>query len=100
MKYNIIKECQICGNKKMKEILDLGKQPLCDDLKKNKIGKKYKIKIIFCDVCITAYQKYNVDKKILFHKNYHYRAKNTKDVVEGMKDFANAILKKIKKKIR
>lgn len=98
MKYNIIKECQICGNKKMKEILDLGKQPLCDDLKKNKIGKKYKIKIIFCDVCITAYQKYNVDKKILFHKNYHYRAKNTKDVVEGMKDFANAILKKIKKK--
>ena len=26
--------CQICGNKKLKEILDLGFQPLADDLKK------------------------------------------------------------------
>ena len=98
MTYKIIKKCQICSNKNLKEILDLGKQPLCDDLKKNKIGKKYKTKIIFCEKCITVYQKYNIDKKKLFHKNYHYRAKNTKDVVNGMKDFVNSALKKVKKK--
>ena len=40
MRYNIIKECQICANKKMKEILDLGKQPLCDDLKKKQNWQK------------------------------------------------------------
>ena len=96
MTYKIIKKCQICENKKMKEILDLGMQPLCDDLKKNKVGKKYRVKIMFCDKCITAYQKYNVDKKILFHKNYHYRARNTKDVIEGMKDFVSSTLKKKK----
>ncbi|MDA9616402.1 class I SAM-dependent methyltransferase, partial [Candidatus Pelagibacter sp.] len=67
-------------------------------LKKNKIGKKYKTKILFCDQCITAYQKYSIKNKLLFPKNYHYRARNTKDVVEGMKDFANSVLKKVKKK--
>ena len=97
MDYKIIKKCQICSNKNLKQILDLGNQPLCDDLKKKGVGKKYKTKIIFCDKCFTAFQKYNVDKKILFHKNYHYRARNTKDVVNGMKELANSALKKIHK---
>ena len=97
MDYKIIKKCQVCSNKNLKQILDLGNQPLCDDLKKKGVGKKYKTKIIFCDKCFTAFQKYNVDKKILFHKNYHYRARNTKDVVNGMKELANSALKKIHK---
>jgi hypothetical protein len=100
MTYSVIKKCQICSNKDLREILDLGKQPLCDDLKKQVIGKKYKTKILFCEKCITAYQKYNIDKKKLFHKNYHYRAKNTKDVVNGMKDFVDSTIKKVKKKNR
>jgi SAM-dependent methyltransferase len=97
MNYKIIKKCQICFNRHLKQMLDLGEQPLCDDLKKQSIGKKYKTKIIFCNKCLTAYQKYNVNKKILFHKNYHYRAKNTKDVVNGMKELAESALKKIDK---
>ena len=98
MIYNTVKRCQICLNKKMKQVLDLGNQPICDDLKKDKIGKKYKTNILFCDKCITAYQKYSIKNKLLFPKNYHYRARNTKDVVEGMKDFANSVLKKVKKR--
>ena len=94
MNYKIIKKCQVCSNRNLKQILDLGNQPLCDDLKKKGVGRKYKTKIIFCDKCFTAFQKYNVDKKILFHKNYHYRARNTKDVVNGMKELANSALKK------
>ena len=97
MNYKIIKKCQVCSNRNLKQILDLGNQPLCDDLKKKGVGRKYKTKIIFCDKCFTAFQKYNVDKKILFHKNYHYRARNTKDVVNGMKELANSALKKIHK---
>ena len=98
MIYNTVKRCQICLNKKMKLVLDLGNQPICDDLKKNKIGKKYKTNILFCDKCVTAYQKYSIKNKLLFPKNYHYRARNTKDVVEGMKDFASSVLKKVKKR--
>ncbi len=98
MIYNTVKRCQICLNKKMKQVLDLGNQPICDDLKKDKIGKKYKTNILFCDKCVTAYQKYSIKNKLLFPKNYHYRARNTKDVVEGMKDFASSVLKKVKKR--
>ena len=36
MKYKIINRCQIC-NGYLKDFLDLGKQPLCDDLTVNQI---------------------------------------------------------------
>ena len=36
MKYRIIKKCQLC-NSNLINFLDLGKQPLCDDLKINQI---------------------------------------------------------------
>ena len=86
MKYKIIKKCQIC-EKKLYNFLNLGNQPLCDDLtKKPNQSKLYKLQVSYCKSCLTAFQKYNVEKKILFPKSYHYRSSNTKDVIEGMKD--------------
>jgi len=81
--------CEICNNKKLPTVLNLGKHPLCDDLIKvgnKKKNKLYKIEVIFCKKCITAYQKYQVPKKKLFPPNYHYRSKFTKDVINGMQD--------------
>ena len=67
--------------------MNLGSQPLCDDLtKKPNDSKFYKLQVSYCRNCLTAFQKYNIEKKILFPKSYHYRSSNTKDVVEGMKD--------------
>ncbi len=88
----IINKCEVCKNNYLYQVLDLGKSPLCDDL--IKIGSKkkninYKIKILFCRNCFTAHQKYQVNKKRLFPLNYHYRAKFTEDVTEGMKDIVN-----------
>ena len=43
--------CEICGSKKLYKVLDLGKHPLCDDLKKigsKKKNKSYKIVILLC----------------------------------------------------
>jgi len=86
MKYKIIKKCQIC-KKKLFDFLNLGKQPLCDDLsKKPNNNKFYKLQVSYCKDCLTAYQKYNIEKKILFPKTYHYRSSNTKDVLDGMND--------------
>jgi len=89
MNYKIIKNCQICKNKLYK-FIDLKKQPLCDDLK-NKPNKNifYKLQVDYCPKCLTAFQKYNINKEKLFPKNYHYRSANTKDVLEGMKDLVN-----------
>ncbi len=97
--------CEICDQKKLPTVLNLGNHPLCDDLiktgskKKNKI---YKIEIIFCKKCLTAYQKYQVPKKKLFPRNYHYRSKFTKDVISGMKEVLNKsknLCKSLNKKV-
>ena len=81
--------CEICKGKNLPVVLNLGKHPLCDDLIKvgsNKRSKFYKIEVIFCKNCITAYQKYQVPKKKLFPPSYHYRSKFTKDVISGLQD--------------
>ncbi len=96
MKYKIINRCQIC-NGHLKDFLDLGKQPLCDDLTvRPNSSNFYKLKVSYCYKCLTAYQKYNIQKKILFPKNYHYRSSNTKDVVEGMRDLVKSSKKYLK----
>ena len=97
--YKLVKNCQICNSRLIK-FLDLGKQPLCDDLKKKpNTNKYYKLQIQLCKKCITAFQKFNINKKILFPKTYHYRSANTKDVIDGMKDLVKKT-QKIKKKIK
>tara|TARA_B100000035_G_C21016546_1_gene562115 strand:+ start:719 stop:1936 length:1218 start_codon:yes stop_codon:yes gene_type:complete len=93
MRYKIIKKCQLC-NSNLNNFLDLGNQPLCDDLKiKPNNNKFYKLKIIFCKNCLTAFQKYNINKRVLFPTNYHYRSANTNDVIEGMKDLVLKVSK-------
>ncbi len=61
----------------------------------------YKLEVKFCEKCLTAYQKYNIVKKRLFPKRYHYRSANTKDVLVGMNDLVKKIQKKknLRKKI-
>ena len=93
----MIKQCEVCKSLNLKSVLDLGKHPMCDDLvsiKEKRLCKEYKIEILFCDKCKTAHQKYQVPKKDLFPKSYHYRSRLTKDVVNGMNDLVNSYKKK------
>jgi len=85
--------CEVCGHSNLIPVLNLGKHPLCDDL--IPIGNtaecsEYPIEIIYCDECYTAFQKYQVEKKLLFPKSYHYRARMTGSVLNGMKDFVES----------
>lgn len=84
-----ISECEICGNSELIQVLDLGEQPLCDDL--IPIGNdaqcnEYPIKILYCKKCCSAHQMFQVDKEVLFPQEYHYRSRFTKDVLSGMQD--------------
>tara|TARA_Y100000590_G_scaffold384242_1_gene455453 strand:+ start:2395 stop:3612 length:1218 start_codon:yes stop_codon:yes gene_type:complete len=93
MNSKIVNKCQIC-NLNLSNFLNLGKQPLCDDLTiKPNSSKFYKLQIKFCKNCLTAFQTYNVDKTKLFPKQYHYRSANTKDVLLGMEDLVKKIIK-------
>ncbi len=94
-----VHKCFLCKGS-LYPVLSIGNHPLCDDLIKISEKKKnaeYPIEIIFCKNCIIAYQKYLVPKKILFPKNYHYRAKLTKDVLTGQKQLVKEVKKYFKK---
>ena len=86
--FNEIDCCEVCGNKELEKVLDLGLHPMCDDLIKvgdERVCKDYPIEILYCKICRTAHQKYQVPKHDLFPISYHYRARFTSDVLDGMK---------------
>jgi hypothetical protein len=49
---------------------------------------------MYCDKCYTAHQKYQVEKKLLFPKEYHYRARMTGSVLAGMSELVDSCEKK------
>lgn len=82
-----ITTCEVCGNEKLRSVLNLGAHPLCDDLVpigSDRVCNEYPIEILFCDVCGTAHQRFQVPKQELFKKDYHYRARVTGSVLSGM----------------
>ena len=82
-----IHSCEVCGNTLLQPVLDLGPHPLCDDLVPigdGRVCKEYPIDILYCAQCATAHQRFQVPKKELFPKTYHYRSRFTADVLDGM----------------
>jgi SAM-dependent methyltransferase len=87
-----IVNCEVCGNGNLESVLDLGSHPLCDDLvpfDSERKCREYPIEILFCKVCNTAHQRFQVPKKELFTKDYHYRARMTGSVLVGMSDLVD-----------
>ena len=84
---NEINKCEVCGNDNLIPTLNLGLHPMCDDLVPigdDRICKEYPIEILYCNVCRTGHQKFQVPKEDLFPKSYHYRSRFTADVLSGM----------------
>jgi SAM-dependent methyltransferase len=85
--------CEVCGSRNLVSVLDLGNHPLCDDLVpfgSNRICKEYPIEITYCNVCYTAFQRFEVSKHDLFTDTYHYRARMTGSVLKGMSDLVDS----------
>lgn len=89
-----ISTCEVCGKADLRTVLKLGNHPLCGDLIKvgnSKRCQEYPIEILFCPVCITAHQKYQVPKEKLFHEEYQYRARMTPSVLSGMESLVESV---------
>ena len=89
-----ISACEVCGNADLRTVLELGNHPLCGDLIKvgnNERCQEYPIEILFCPMCITAHQKYQVPKEELFHYEYQYRARMTPSVLSGMESLVESV---------
>ena len=83
-----IHRCEVCGTVALQSVLDLGRHPLCDDLipiGDTRVAREYPIEILFCETCRTAHQRFQVPKQDLFPQTYHYRARHTLDVLNGMR---------------
>ena len=86
IKHGLINYCQICKSKRIKNILNLGHQPLADALTnindKNNETEFFPIQIGLCEKCILVQNNFIVDDRKLYKKNYHYRPGITKDVLK------------------
>lgn len=83
-----IYRCEVCGTVALQSALDLGPHPMCDDLipiGEARVCQEYPVEILFCDTCRTAHQRFQVPKQDLFPQTYHYRARHTLDVLNGMR---------------
>lgn len=83
-----INVCEVCGSTDLTPVLDLGSHALCDDLVKidsDRVCTEFPIEILYCATCQTAHQRFQVAPQDLFPADYHYRAKHTQDVLNGMK---------------
>ncbi len=98
LKSGHIKKCQICGNKKLMKIIDLGNQPPCDSIldKKNQREFKYPLNFLFCKNCFLGQIDYVVPPKKLFFKKYPYRSGITKTLVEKLYSTSEMAKKKLK----
>ena len=75
-----INSCRSCGYKKFSQVLNLGKQPWCNNfLKKNDLGKesKYPLNLVQCINCELLQLDYTVSKEIMF-KKHDYLSSTTK----------------------
>jgi hypothetical protein len=88
-----INSCEVCGNQRLSPVLNLGAHPMCDDLvaiNDARVCLEYPIEILYCEVCRTAHQRYQVPKRELFPSTYHYRSRFTADVLQGMADLVQS----------
>ena len=92
-----IKTCLACGNKNIKKILDLKKQPLANNFSKTKykFDQEYPLIVNVCPKCIHLQLGHCVDPKLIY-KNYIYVTNNTQSYKNYLKNFSISCVAKFK----
>lgn len=93
-----ISGCEVCGNDELIPVLDLGLHPMCDDLVaigESRACREYPIDIRFCRRCLTAHQRFQIPKQELFPSTYHYRSRQTADVLSGMQELVSSCERRV-----
>lgn len=93
-------KCELCENQNLALILNLEKQPWCNDYSNKKIIKKYPLKLFFCKNCSNLQLNYFLKKEIMF-SNHDYLSGDNIELKHHFQKVSNRIIKafsKIKKK--
>ena len=88
MAYTKLKNCLACNSKKLRQVLDLKKQPLANSyLKNTKVNeKKYELKVNACLECTHLQLSIAVNPEKIY-KNYDYVSGTTLTYKKYMKKF-------------
>jgi len=94
--------CQICGNKDLSLIIDLGHQAPCDSLvtssQLNQPETTYPLKLYHCNQCGLVQINHVVDPKILFHPDYPYISGITQTLAINLLGIADRVINLLKLK--
>jgi 2-polyprenyl-3-methyl-5-hydroxy-6-metoxy-1,4-benzoquinol methylase len=92
-----IVHCQICGGKKLEDIINLDHQPPCDVLPNAKEIQEerihYPISVVRCVSCGLVQLDYIAPPQVVFHRKYPYRTGITQMLVENFKMLADETIK-------
>lgn len=95
--YKIVENCRICNNKLI-EVLDLGNQPLANNLIKEKEENElYPLKLMLCEKCFHSQLNSVVNSNKLF-KNYLYVSGTSNTLIEYFRWFVKKCIPKYFKK--
>jgi hypothetical protein len=95
-------ECQICGNKELELVIDLGSQPLGDKLESINSKKEDEIAIasyplaqVYCYNCSLNQLNYICPSHILFGDDYSYKTGVTNELVEYQAGMAKELVNEL-----
>ena len=98
--YKKVKNCRLCGSKKLSVVLPLRKSSLCDTYLKNKKKQQFfDLKLCLCNTCKFVQIDTIVDPKIIY-RDYIYLTTSSPGLNSHFKNYAKDICKflKFKKK--
>lgn len=73
--------CQSCGYEQLKEILDLGNQPLCNSFTLERVEqKKYPLVLCYCPKCSLVQLSEVLAREVVFGKDFNYLSSSSKSV--------------------
>jgi hypothetical protein len=95
--YGYVSKCQICGNKVLKQILDLGHQPIVQNYLTGKMLHEeevtYPLQLVRCEECELVQIDYIVDPKLVFPPHYPYRTGLTNMLIRNFESLAEELKK-------
>lgn len=88
----IIKKCLVCNKKNLLKYLNLGRQPLANNLSKKIKVPKYPLEIVYCKNCYHNQLNYEIKKEKLF-SNYLYLSSQSKTLQQHFDQSASKYIK-------
>jgi SAM-dependent methyltransferase len=90
----LISKCRVCGSARLNHVFSMGNMPLANALRLDPRAEndKYPLTLLFCEDCSLVQIREDVDKEVLFSKDYVYYSSQSKTMVESSRILAEGLI--------